>query len=224
MHDTVKSSLAVVAERHVFYCGGLSAMLHRELGFSEVVRAPDYPSLDSILSRDANVDFIVFDFKLTGASGIDTVSEISRKKPATRLAVLSDTTDSSLVLSILAAGAHGVILKKSTDCASLSRALQTIAGGGVFVPPKLLEPHSETDQRNGKDHRLETLDGLTHRQRQVIKLLSEGHANKVIARELGISPSTVKVHVHAAFRALGVHSRLAALVALRSPDATLAER
>jgi DNA-binding NarL/FixJ family response regulator len=57
--------------------------------------------------------------------------------------------------------------------------------------------------------------GLTERQQQVIKLLSKGLPNKVIARELGISPSTVKVHVHAVFRALGVHSRMAALAAIR---------
>jgi DNA-binding NarL/FixJ family response regulator len=223
MHGTVKSPLAVVAERHVFYCGGLSAMLHRELGFREVIKAPDYSSLHSILSRDTNIDFMVFDLKLTGASGIDTITEISRKKPTTRLAVLSDTTDSSLVLSILAAGAHGVIFKKSTSCDVLYQALETVAGGGVFVPPNLLEPHPKKAECNGEDHRLQTLNGLTDRQRQVIRLLSEGHANKVIARELGISPSTVKVHVHAAFRALGVHSRLAALAALRSTEANLVE-
>jgi DNA-binding NarL/FixJ family response regulator len=70
----------------------------------------------------------------------------------------------------------------------------------------------ETDYRIARKRALE---GLTRRQRDVIELLLEGCANKVIARRLGISPSTVKVHVHAAFRALGVNSRLSAVAALR---------
>jgi DNA-binding NarL/FixJ family response regulator len=220
----VSQSLAVVAERHVFYSGGLSAMLQRELGFREVVRARDYSDLDNVLALDTKIDFLVFDFKLTGAAGIDSISEISRRKPATRLAVLADTTDSCLVLSILAAGAHGVIFRKSTDWATLYQALQTVASGGVFVPPILLQSHAAKERCDDSPRCLDVLNGLTERQRQVIQLLSEGHANKVIARELGISPSTVKVHVQAAFRTLGVHSRLAALAALRSPEARLAER
>jgi len=114
------------------------------------------------------------------------------------------------VLTMLAAGAHGVIARPNGDCTELMRALQAVNKGSIFVPAM-----AENDDGESDHHEVGPLTGLTERQQQVIKLLSDGHPNKVIARVLGISPSTVKVHVHAAFRVLGVHSRLAAVAAVR---------
>ncbi|HWU91837.1 MAG TPA: response regulator transcription factor [Sphingomicrobium sp.] len=218
-------TIAVVAERQNFYSAGLAAMLQREVGFVEVIRAHDYASLMEILELDFPVDFLALDFDLPGASGLATISELRRKQPAMRIAVFSERTDLREVLSILAAGAHGFIPKQMTDCGELLRALRTVDEAGIFIPSSLVEPRSWRDIEDDDDNAVAGVDALatlTERQQQVIKLLTEGHANKVIARELGISPSTVKVHVHAAFRALGVHSRLAALAALRPTRRTSA--
>jgi DNA-binding NarL/FixJ family response regulator len=208
-------SVAVVAERQNFYGAGLAAMLHREVGFDRVIRAHDYSGLLNILSLDFEVHFLALDFDLPGAAGLTSIRELRAKQPTMRLAVFAECTDLSDILSILAAGAHGFIPKQIGNCAELLHALQTVQESGVFVPSNLIDPHRWHGDDDGSDMDPQALAGLTERQQQVIRLLSEGHANKVIARELGISPSTVKVHVHAAFRALGVHSRLAALAALR---------
>lgn len=216
-------SIAVVAERQNFYNAGLAAMLQREVGFAQVIRAHDYAGLTDILSLDFAVDFLALDFDLPGASGLATIRELREQQPAMRLAVFSECTDLREVLAILAAGAHGFIPKQIGDCAELLRALQTVEESGIFVPSSLIDPQRWRDDDDDEDVNSDALAGLTERQQQVIRLLSEGHANKVIARELGISPSTVKVHVHAAFRALGVHSRLAALAALRPTRRTSVE-
>lgn len=216
-------TIAIVAERENFYNAGLAAMLQREVGFAEVIRAHDYAALSDILALDFPVDFLALDFELPGASGLATISELREKQPAMRMAVFSERTELREVLSILAAGAHGFIPKQMTDCAELLRALRTVQQDGIFVPSSLIERGNWRDADGDCDGANDALSGLTDRQQQVIKLLSEGHANKVIARELGISPSTVKVHVHAAFRALGVHSRLAALAALRPTRRTSPE-
>jgi DNA-binding NarL/FixJ family response regulator len=129
--------------------------------------------------------------------------------------VLSESTELREVLTVLAAGAHGFIPKQMSSCAELLDALRAVQESGVFVPQDLLSGGGTRHDDDEDVIDAEPLARLTERQQQVIRLLSEGHANKVIARHLGISPSTVKVHVHAAFRALGVHSRLAALAALR---------
>jgi DNA-binding NarL/FixJ family response regulator len=216
-------TIAVVAERQNFYNAGLAAMLEREVGFTEVIRAHDYLTLVNILAHHCSVDFLALDFELPGASGLATISALREKHAAMRIAVFSESTDLRDVLSILAAGAHGFIPKQMTDCAELLRALRTVEEAGMFIPSSLVGSRRRRDDE-GDDAATNGhgFADLTERQQQVIKLLTEGHANKVIARELGISPSTVKVHVHAAFRALGVHSRLAALAALRSTQPTSA--
>jgi DNA-binding NarL/FixJ family response regulator len=203
-------SVAVVADAEDFYSAGLSAVLKQQVGYACVQRAR---SLDQLLEIVAKipVDLVAVASDLPGSRGAQTVRELRIQYPQLRLAVFSRTSDSGIVLRMLAAGAHGVISKQSGDCAELLCALKTISEGGVFVPPIAELDNPEVDGRGG----LNALTGLTERQQQVIKLLSEGHPNKVIARELGISPSTVKVHVHAAFRALGVHSRMAAVAAIR---------
>jgi DNA-binding NarL/FixJ family response regulator len=190
-------------------------MLDREVGFDQVLLAHDYAALTDILSLGISVDFLALDFDLPGASGLATIREVRENHPSMRLAVLSDCTDLRDVLSILAAGAHGFIPKQIGNCAELLRALRAVEESGIFVPSDLVECQSAGEYNDDDEVSEAALSGLTERQQQVIRLLSEGCANKVIARQLGISPSTVKVHVHAAFRTLGVHSRLAALAALR---------
>jgi DNA-binding NarL/FixJ family response regulator len=208
--------LALVAERQNFYSAGLAAMLQREVGFSRVIRVNDMAALYEVLAQDEPTDLLAFDLDLPGADGIATVSELHMMRPGMRIAVVSDRSDVQEVLAVLAAGAHGFIPRQMTDCVELLRALKIVEDMGVFVPPGLVSARPGERALDGADATSGTLAKLTERQQQVIELLSEGHANKVIARELGISPSTVKVHVHAAFRTLGVHSRLAALAALRS--------
>ena len=208
-------SIAVVAEGENFYSAGLASMLHREVGFCRVIRAQDYSQLMEILSLDFSVDSLAFDIDLPGAAGRATIRALRESYPDMRLAVLSESTELREVLSVLAAGAHGFIPKQMSSCAELLEALRAVQESGVFVPPDLLSGAGTRHDDEDDDIDAEPLARLTERQQQVIRLLSEGHANKVIARHLGISPSTVKVHVHAAFRALGVHSRLAALAALR---------
>lgn len=186
-------------------------MLQQDVGFQKVIRTRTYRGLLEILDLDLDIEFLALDFDLPGAGGLGTIRELHERRPSMRMAVFSQRTDLREILAVLAAGAHGFIPKTIGNCAELLRALRTVEEAGIFVPSNLVEPE---EKLNG-DHNNHALAGLTGRQQQVIQLLSEGHPNKVIARELGISPSTVKVHVHAAFRALGVHSRLAAMAALR---------
>ena len=204
------ASTAVVADHEDFFSAGLSAVLKRQVGYSSVLRAT---SLDSLLAILAEVpaDLVAIADDLPGSRGTQTIRQLRSQHANLRLAVVTHSVAVKEVLSLLAAGAHGIIPKDNGDCAELVRALHTISDAGIFVPAMDDLDHASVDHRAEPD----ALTGLTERQRQVVNLLSKGHPNKVIARELGISPSTVKVHVHAAFRALGVHSRMAAANVLR---------
>jgi DNA-binding NarL/FixJ family response regulator len=120
-------------------------------------------------------------------------------------------------LLALEAGAHGYV-PKGLGVAELSRALQTIADGTIFVPPLLAELGAFEDEpsmplTSSYSSQPRSDKSLTTRQRQVLDLLVEGKSNKEIARSLKLGEGTVKVHVAALFRTLGVTSRAAAAAA-----------
>jgi len=134
--------------------------------------------------------------------------------------VLSGTEDSAAIRHVLDLGVQGYILKSSPPEVILS-AVRLVVGGGIYVPPEAMRAAASTTTpffatTNGSDglttkERLATV--LTERQIDVLKLLAKGRPNKLIARELGISEGTVKIHLAAIFRALHVRNRLEALVA-----------
>jgi DNA-binding NarL/FixJ family response regulator len=134
--------------------------------------------------------------------------------------VLSGTEDSAAIRQVLDLGVQGYILKSSSPAVILN-AVQLVIGGGIYVPPEAMKAAASTTvpffpTSNGNDglstkERLATV--LTERQIDVLKLLAKGRPNKLIARELGISEGTVKIHLAAIFRALHVRNRLEALVA-----------
>lgn len=213
-----QTSVAVVAEKEDFYSGGLTAVLKHQIGYPSILRARSLSQLFAIVA-ESPVDLLILADDVLGEDASETVRDLRAQYPKLRIAVFTRSCEVREVLSLLAAGAQGVISKRNCDSAELLRALRTISEDGTFVPAM-----AELDDGQFEPVAGDALAGLTERQRQVIKLLSKGYPNKVIARELGISPCTVKVHVHAAFRALGVHSRMAAVAALRPPRLQAASR
>jgi DNA-binding NarL/FixJ family response regulator len=89
----------------------------------------------------------------------------------------------------------------------IASAVRLILAGGVYVPPQLVTATQSPASVNG-----EASAGLTARQMDVLRLLARGWSNKAIARELGVSEGTVKVHLLAVFRALDVRNRTAAVL------------
>jgi DNA-binding NarL/FixJ family response regulator len=123
---------------------------------------------------------------------------------------------------LLSIGVQGFIPKAYSPDVMLS-AVRLVLSGGVYVPPMMLDESGEVAQSPpavspqsdaaSLEERLRQL--LTDRQIDVLWLLSQGKPNKVIARDLGISEGTVKIHLAAIFRALNVRNRVEAVVASR---------
>ena len=134
--------------------------------------------------------------------------------------VLSGAEDPALMKQLLALGVHGFIPKAYSPDVMLS-ALRLVLSGGVYVPPMMLQPGAPpapppaaaAAPSGSLEDQLRRL--LTERQLDVLRLLSQGKPNKVIARDLGISEGTVKIHLAAIFRALNVRNRVEAVVASR---------
>lgn len=188
-----------------------------------------------LLARDSNFDLVLLDLSLGDADGFDVLIELRRTYPALPVVVVSASERASDVIRAIDLGAMGFVPKRSSN-AQLNEALQMVMSGGLYVPPMLLglqtagraeedtvpsvmqtrgaplgampraEPHQQVPV-------LESI-GLTPRQTEVLALLLKGLPNKLIARELKLSVETVKDHVAAVLRALGVNTRTQAVLAV----------
>jgi DNA-binding NarL/FixJ family response regulator len=139
-------------------------------------------------------------------SGLDGLAALVERHPLLPVVVLSASLAPEDMQQALDGGATGFIPKTATGPVMLS-ALRLVLSGGVYVPPEMLAPPPRPDASG--EH------PLTPRQIEVLRLLERGDPNKVIARELALSEATVKAHIGAIMRALGVRNRTQAVRAAR---------
>jgi DNA-binding NarL/FixJ family response regulator len=137
--------------------------------------------------------------------------------------VLSATENRRTMHRVIEHGAAGFIPKRSANSVLVS-ALHLVLSGGVYIPTEMVDETDSGTAGHANDLAgLETIrpaaaarhSGFTDRQMDVVRLLVDGHTNKTIARELGLSEHTVKIHLSAIFKALGVSNRTEAAIACR---------
>lgn len=156
------------------------------------------------------LDLVLLDLGLPGCSGISALTRFREAIPAARVVVVSAEESRHVVRAALEAGAAGYIPKTSQP-PLLAAALRLIAAGGTYVPLECIDSGSASDAA------LETRSiALTARQREVLRLIVRGLANKEIARHLRIAQDTVKQHARAVYAVLGVASRSQAARAAES--------
>jgi DNA-binding NarL/FixJ family response regulator len=169
------------------------------------LRCPPEPRIDLVL-----MDLHAWD-------GGDWETDLAMIRSAfgpTSVVVLPGDDDHRVVTRALAAGAAGYVPMSSSPSVLLA-ALRLVLAGGMYLPPGVLPGVRDTAATPSAQW-LRDMERLSQRQRAVLLKAIQGKANKVIARELNMAEGTVKAHLSAAFRALGVHNRTqAAMAALR---------
>jgi len=173
--------------------------------------------VDSVAAaRDALVQaqprLVLLDLRMDG--GFELLQQIHREHLLLPVVVISGSDDTEEALLALGAGAMGYVPERS-DLNTLVQALHLVLAGGTYVPP--LKPRVDELTPAATANAPTPGDWaelpLTPRQKHVLHLLTQGLSNKLIARELGVSVETVKDHVAAVLKALGVASRTQAVVA-----------
>lgn len=176
-----------------------------------------------LLRSAAKVDLILFDLRLPDTAGVEGLVTLRKQHPECRVVVVSAEVDSPMIIRCLDLGAAGYIPKNLPND-TIRSALRLVASGCAYVPPQIL-----SGERLRGDHgaAMRSPDprrlGLTDRQVDVLRLILRGLPNKLICRQLALAEGTVKVHVSAVLRALGVRNRTQAVIAasrigLRLPD------
>lgn len=157
---------------------------------------------------DEAISLVLLDLQLADASGFDTLIRISGERPGLAVAIVSATEKPEAYAKALSLGAIGYV-PKSLPLPELSEALASLLKGESWFPEEMDQSGDASDTPSAR------LASLTPAQRRVLGGLSEGLLNKQIAYEMSISEATVKAHMTAIFRKLGVNNRTQALLLLR---------
>jgi len=164
------------------------------------------------LASGARPDVILLDLRMPDMNGIETLRELRGRGLAMPIAMLTTSREERDVIEALQNGAQGYLLK-DMEPDELIAALRRIVDGETVVANELTGILAKAVQ--GESQSAAAQDGfanLTPREREILCHLAAGQSNKVIARSLGISDGTVKLHVKAILRKLDVHSRVEAAV------------
>jgi len=182
-----------------------------------LVEAAGMPEALAAADENERLDLILLDLTLPGADGFEALHALRERHPSFPVVVLSATERAETVMQALDAGAMGFIPKTSSNEVLLG-ALRLVLSGGVYLPAEVLR-HSPAPAIGSKSGpagaEVGYRDlGLTERQAEVLALVVQGKPNKIICRELNLAEGTVKIHVTAILKALGVASRTQAVIAV----------
>jgi DNA-binding NarL/FixJ family response regulator len=168
----------------------------------------------SLMQQHPDLTLVMLDLGLPDRDGFEVLEELREHYPAVSVVMLSAMNDRDNVVRALDKGALGFI-PKSGSREVLVNALRLILAGGIYIPPEILIDNSESKSAPmpPADRRSPAALGLTPRQVEVLALIMQGKSNKLICRALHLAEPTVKNHVSAIFKALGVANRTEAALA-----------
>ncbi len=222
----------LLIDDHPLILSALQSVIEGLGSDTTVIGANSARAARETLKADSDFDLVLLDLHLGDADGFDVLVEFRAAYPALPVVVVSASDRSSDVIRAIDAGAMGFVPKRASN-ETLFEALHMVMSGGIYVPPMTMgsepaaKPEGDTvpsvlrvvrEQAQDSDFHANTVPladlGLTPRQTDVLALLLKGQPNKLIARELNVSVETVKDHVAAVLRTLGVSSRTQAVLAV----------
>ncbi len=189
----------LIVDDHPMFLNGIITAIDAGKLVSEIFSATSVTAALDVLEQQ-QIALILTDLQMPDQSGEDLIRKVCSSHSNLPILIVSATDSTNRIAEALRAGARGFV-SKTAGSSALLEALTTCLEGGSYIPPELAQ---EIDKYLARQAELK----ITKRQREIVKLMSMGFANKKIAYDLHISETTVKTHVSALFQAFGVFNRL----------------
>ena len=197
----------VIADDHPLFRAALRAAVERAAPGAEIHETDSLAGALALLAAH-EVGLLLLDLKLADSEGFLGLSRVRAEHPVVPVAVVSASEDGATVRRALALGAAGFV-PKSAALDVMVTAFQALLAGDGWAPVLADDAPAEAEL-NGR------LASLTPSQLRILAGLREGRLNKQIAHDLGVSEATIKAHLTAVFRKLGVQNRTQAVLLARS--------
>lgn len=213
----------LIGDDHLLFREGLCRLLTQLDENATFVEAGTFDEVQALARDEQGFNLVLLDLQMPGFPGFSGVQEVCAAQAGTPVVIISASESQADVRAALDCGASGYIPKSSSVKIMLS-ALNLVFSGGIYVPPAALlgdgpgvgaatATGAAAVGSSAAGGAASTTPALTQRQRDVLRCLREGKSNKQIAYELGLSEGTVKIHVTAVMRSLGVRNRTQAVIA-----------
>ena len=201
----------LICDDHALMRDALAAAIGGRWPGAEILQAASF--LEAWTLAESAPDLCLVDLMMPGAGPIDGVLELLNAAPASRVIVVTGSHDDALLVELLKSGVHGFLQKTATGEVIMA-AIELVLAGGRYLPPRVAELALGRSQPVAAVAPAQP-GSATDRQRAVLTLVAQGLSNKEIARELGISPATVKTHVANAIASVVAANRTEAAIRAR---------
>ncbi|MEE4279214.1 MAG: response regulator transcription factor [Halieaceae bacterium] len=207
----------LVADDHPMIREAIASAITSSFEGATVAETEDLQGAHQYAEDNPDTDLILLDLNMPGMDGLNGIINLRTSYPDIPVVVLSAEEDKNVVLKAVTYGAVGFITK-SMPREKITEAIRQILDGQIYLPPDIIRKGSDQGNKgadNGNRVDPELISTFTRRQLLVFEHMAKGQSNKEIAYELNIAETTVKAHVSAILRKLGVHSRLKAILCAR---------
>ena len=201
------STRIIIADDHPLFRNALCQAVKQVVPDADIMECDSISSLETLLTAQNDVDLILLDLRMPGANGFSGLVLIRRQHPDIPVVVISASDDHMIMQRAIEYGASGFI-PKASDLSQIADALQTVMNGSLWLPSVISQNPSNDEHEFAQ--RLKT---LTPQQLRVFMMLTKGLLNKQIAGQVNVSEATVRTHMTAIFRKLGVRNRTQAVLA-----------
>ena len=207
----------IIVDDHALIRTGMTKILRQHFDAASIAEAATSAEALKLLDQSP-ADLVIVDLFIPGEDSFCFIRQLCDQYPALLVVVVSASENPSHIRKAIDTGASGFI-PKSYSSTQFLNALDIALEGGIFLPDSLLQANPAAIAANSETApgttRQQLLACLTPRQYEILQMLAQGHSNKQIARQCQLSENTVKVHVSAILRALGLNNRTQAGVLMQ---------